>query len=86
MERFQCLDPVIGAQLEAEGRELCRVVAEHILVCFRSHFPNLSLEPVVAGPVAYALDATRESVQDVVEIVAARFRRIPEGGAAPDLQ
>jgi hypothetical protein len=76
-ERFQRLDPVIGARLEHEGRELCRAVAEHILVCFRSHFPDLSLDPVVMGPVEGTEDTARESVADVVEIISARFERDP---------
>ena len=33
-ERLQRLDQALGARLEAEGRELCRVVTEHILTCF----------------------------------------------------
>ena len=33
-ERLQHLDQALGARLEAEGRELCRVVTEHILTCF----------------------------------------------------
>ena len=88
VEQFRGLEPAIEAQLEAEGRQLCREVAEHILVCFRSHSPNLSLEPVVVGPVADALDAARESVKEVVETVVARFQRIPEGETPPppDLQ
>ena len=33
-ERLQRLDQALGARLEAEGRELCQVVTEHILTCF----------------------------------------------------
>jgi len=33
-ERLQRLDQALGARLEAEGRELCRVVMKHILTCF----------------------------------------------------
>ena len=33
-ERLQCMDQALGARLEAEGRELCQVVTEHILTCF----------------------------------------------------
>lgn len=46
---------------------------EYILTCFRSHDPAISLEPVIAGPVADSEDAAREAVQDVVGQVAERF-------------
>jgi hypothetical protein len=46
-------------------------------MCFRSHDPAISLAPVIAGPVAATEDATRESVQDVVELVAERFQLDP---------
>ena len=51
-ERLQHLDQALGARLEAEGRELCRMVAEYILTCLQSHDPAISLAPVVDGPVA----------------------------------
>jgi hypothetical protein len=35
------------------------------------------MAPVIAGPVAAAEDAARESVQDVVELVAKRFQCDP---------
>jgi hypothetical protein len=35
------------------------------------------LAPVIDGPVAATEDAARESVQDAVEMVAARFQRDP---------
>jgi hypothetical protein len=82
-ERLRRLDSTFGSLLEAEGRELCRTVAEHVLVCLRSHFPDLSLEPVIVGPVADAEEAARASVQEVVEAVRARFLRIPGGAADP---
>jgi hypothetical protein len=43
----------------------------------QSHDPAISLEPVIAGPVADNEDDAREVVQDVVETVAARFQRDP---------
>ena len=46
-DRLRCLEPVLAGQLEAEGHELVRMVAEHILTCFRSHDPAISLAPVV---------------------------------------
>ena len=75
--RLRCLDQILGARLEAEGGRLCRVVIEYILTCFRSHDPAISLEPVIAGPVAATEDTARESVQDAVELVAERFQRDP---------
>jgi hypothetical protein len=52
-------------------------VIEYILTCFRSHDLAISLEPVIAGPVAATEDAAREGVQDVVELVAEHFQRNP---------
>jgi hypothetical protein len=46
-------------------------------MCFRSHDPTISLEPMIAGPVADTEDAAREGVQDTVEVVAERFQRDP---------
>jgi hypothetical protein len=48
-------------------------VIEYILTCFRSHDPAISLEPVIAGPVADTKDAARQGVQDTVEVVVERF-------------
>jgi hypothetical protein len=76
-DRLRCLDQILGACLEAEGGRLCRAVIEYILTCFRSHDPAISLEPVIAGPVANTEDAAREGVQGVVELVAKRFQRDP---------
>jgi hypothetical protein len=76
-DRLRRLDQILGARLEAEGGRLCRAVIEYILTCFRSHNPAISLEPVIAGPVADTEDAAREAVQDVVELVAERFQRDP---------
>jgi hypothetical protein len=78
-ERLGHLGEVLNAHLEAEGRELSRVVAEHILVCLRSHDPTISLAPIVEGPVPATEESARESVQEVIEIVAARFEPTPEG-------
>jgi hypothetical protein len=71
------LDQILGARLEAEGSKLYRAVVDYVLTCFQSHDPAISLEPVIDGPVAATEDATRESVQDAVEMVAARFQRDP---------
>jgi hypothetical protein len=71
------LDQILGARLEAEGSKLYRAMVEYVLTCFRSHDPAISLTPVIDGPVATTEDAARESVQDAVEMVAARFQRDP---------
>lgn len=51
---------------------------EHILVCFWSHNPSISLAPVMEGTASGAESASEATVQDVVEVVAARFKRDPE--------
>jgi hypothetical protein len=76
-DRLRHLDQILGARLEAEGSKLCREVVDYILTCFWSHDPAISLALVINGPVAAIEDATWESVQDVVEMVAARFQRDP---------
>jgi hypothetical protein len=76
-DRLRRLDQILGARLEAEGSKLCRAVIEYILICFRSHDPAISLEPVIASPVADTEDAAQEGVQDTVELVVERFQRDP---------
>ena len=76
-DRLRRLEPILAGHLEAEGRELCRMVAEYILTCLQSHDPAISLAPVVDGPVAETEASARESVQEVVDFVAAYFKREP---------
>jgi hypothetical protein len=76
-ERLRRLDQILGARMEAEGSRLCWAVVDYVLTCFRSHDPAMSLAPVRDGLVAATEDAARESVQDAVETVAARFQRDP---------
>jgi hypothetical protein len=76
-DRLQRLDQILGARLEVEGSKLSRAMVEYVLTGFRSHDPAISLAPVIDGSVAATEDAARESVQDVVEMVAARFQRDP---------
>ena len=61
-ERLRRLDQILIGHLEAEGRELCRMVEEYILTCLRSHDPAISLAHVVDGPVAEKEAFARESV------------------------
>jgi hypothetical protein len=74
-DRIGRLEPVLAGQLEAEGRKMIRMVAEHILTCLRSHDPAISLAPVVDGPVAETEAAARDSVREVVDFVAAYFKQ-----------
>ena len=76
-DRLRRLEPVLAGQLEAEGRELIRMVAKHILTCLRSQDPAISLAPVVDGPVAETEATARESVREVVDFVAAYFNWEP---------
>ena len=76
-DRLRRLEPVLAGQLETEGRELIRMVTEHILICLRSHDPAISLAPVVDGPVAETEAAAWDSVWEVVDFVAAYFKREP---------
>ena len=76
-ERLRRLEQILVGHLKAEGRELCRMVAEYILTCLRSHDPAISLAPVIDGPVAEMEASARESVQEVIDFVAAYFKREP---------
>jgi hypothetical protein len=49
-----------------------------VLMCFQSHDPSISLEPVVQGPVEGFAGAARDDVEDAAHIVAERFKREPE--------
>ena len=86
-ERLRCLEQVLSSHLEAKGRELIRMVAEHIFTCLRSHNPAILLAPVVDGPVAETEASAREGVREVVDFVAAYFKREPaDSGAGPSQQ
>jgi hypothetical protein len=76
-DRLRRLDQILGARLEAKGGRLYRAVIEYILTCFGSHDPAISLETMIAGPVADTEDATRQGIHDTVEVVAERFQRDP---------
>jgi hypothetical protein len=69
------LEEVSGGQLEAEGRALVKAVAEYVLTCFRSQDPQISLEPVVQGPILETTEAARVGVEDTVRLVAKLFER-----------
>jgi hypothetical protein len=41
------LEEAVGSRLGEEGRALAQVVADHVLMCFQSRDPSISLESVV---------------------------------------
>jgi hypothetical protein len=53
-------------------------MADHVLMCFQSHDPSISLEPVVQGPVEGSTEATKDGVEEAAHAVAERFEREPE--------
>jgi hypothetical protein len=53
-------------------------VAEHVLMCFLSHDPSISLEPVVQEPIEEPAEAARVGVEDVARIEAEQFEHEPE--------
>jgi hypothetical protein len=72
------LEEAIGSRLEEEGRALAQAMADHVLMCFRSCDPSISLEPVVQGPVEGSAEAARIGVEDVARVVAEQFKREPK--------
>jgi hypothetical protein len=72
------LEEAISSRLEEEGRTLAQVMADHVLMCFRSRDPSISLEPEVQGPVEWSAEAARVDIEDVARAVAERFKREPE--------
>jgi hypothetical protein len=72
------LEEAIGSCLEEEGRALTQAVADHVLMCYWSRDPSISLEPVVQGPVEGFAEAARDDVEDAVHKVAERFECEPK--------
>jgi hypothetical protein len=58
------LEEVVGSRLEEEGHALAQTVTDHVLMCFQSRDPTISLEPAVQGPVEGSAEATRDGVED----------------------
>jgi hypothetical protein len=69
------LEEAVGSRLEEEGRTLAQAVADHVLMCFWSHDPSISLEPAMQGPVEGYAEATRVGVEDATRIIAEQFER-----------
>jgi hypothetical protein len=65
------LEEVIYDQLEAVGHVLAEKVVEHVLICFWSQDPVVSLDPVVLEPVAGTEEVASSDIQDATKIVAA---------------
>jgi hypothetical protein len=72
------LEDAVGSRIEEEGRALAQEVANHVLMCFRSRDPNISLEPVVQGPAEEPVELAAASVEDAARAVADHFKREPE--------
>jgi hypothetical protein len=72
------MEDAVGSRIEEEGRALAQAVAEHVLMCFRSRDPTISLEPVVQGPAEEPAEAAAAGVEDIARAVADRFKRKPE--------
>jgi hypothetical protein len=71
------LEDAVGSRIE-EGRALAQAVAEHVLMCFCSRDPDISLEPVVQGLTEEPAEAAATGVEDAARAVADRFKREPE--------
>jgi hypothetical protein len=72
------LEEAISSRLKEEGRTLAQAVADHVLMCFQSRDPSISLEPAVQGPVEGSAEATRDGVEDAAHAVAEGFEHEPE--------
>jgi hypothetical protein len=57
------LEEVICDQLEAEGHVLAEKVVEHVLMCFRSQDPVVSLDLVMLRPIAGIEEAASNDIQ-----------------------
>jgi hypothetical protein len=62
------LEDAIASRLEAQSCILAKAVEKHVLLCFRSHDPQVSLMPVVQGPA--------EGVQEAAKLVVERFEHL----------
>jgi uncharacterized protein (DUF3084 family) len=72
------LEEAVGSHLEEEGSALAQAVTDHVLICFRSRDPGISLEPIVQGPVEGSAEAARDGVEDAARAVTERFEHEPE--------
>jgi hypothetical protein len=69
------LEEAVGSCLEEERHALAQAVADHVLMCFRSRDPSISLEPAVQGPIEGSMEAARDGVEDAAHAIVERFER-----------
>jgi hypothetical protein len=79
------LEDVVTSRLEAEGCILAEAVAKHVLLCFCSHDPQVSLEPVVQGPAEGVQEVAQVGVRETVKFVVQSFERLPENAKGSPL-
>jgi hypothetical protein len=72
------LEEVISGRLEEEGHALAEAVAEHVLLCFYSRHPQVSLEPVALGPNAKTEEVVQDGIQNTAKLMATRFEHQAE--------
>jgi hypothetical protein len=66
------LEEVVSNQLEAEHHVLAEKVAEHVMTCFQSWDPIISLDSVALRLITETEEAARSGVQEATKIVATR--------------
>jgi hypothetical protein len=71
-------EDAVDSCIEEEDHALAQALVEHVLMCFRSRDPAISLEPVVQGLAKEPAEAAAAGVEDVARAVADRFKREPE--------
>jgi hypothetical protein len=64
------LEEAVDSRLEEEGRSQAQAVADHMLMCFRSRDPIISLEPAVQGLVEVSAEAAGDGVEEVAHAEA----------------
>jgi hypothetical protein len=71
------LEEAIGSRLEEEGSALAQAMVDHVLMCFRSQDPSISLEPAVQGAIEGFAEGARDDIGDATCVVAERFEHEP---------
>jgi hypothetical protein len=61
------LEEAVSNRLEDEGHALAQAVADHVLICFLSCDPSISLEPAVQGPIEGSAEAARVGIEDATK-------------------
>jgi hypothetical protein len=76
--KISYLEEAVRSCLEEEGRALAQTVVDHVLMCFRSCDPSISLEPTVQGPVEGSTESVRDGIDDAARTVVEQFEHEPE--------